>query len=131
MKPYPSGSSTITPKERCYVFNSFIAGVIRNSSLLILILWFGFTVVTAAIDTAKSFWYHPSVARFVAALKADIDDICASDVDLNGQSTPSSRDLVKMQKEETRARRALAKELRHRKAFATRIKAFHQFDRKT
>lgn len=94
-------------------------------------LWFGFAAATAAIDTAKSFWYHPGVARFVAALKADIDDICASDVDLNGQSTPSSRDLVKMQKEETRARRALAKELRRRKAFATPIKAFHEFDRRT
>jgi hypothetical protein len=95
------------------------------------LLWFGFAAATAAIDTAKSFWYHPGMARFVAALKADIGDICASDVDLKDQLKPSSRDLVKMQKEETRARRALAKELRHRKAFATRIKAFHQFDRNT
>jgi hypothetical protein len=114
------------PQVSFYVFTSFVGGLIRNSSLLMLILCFGFAAAAAAVNTAQSLWQHPDVRSFVAALERDLADAGSSAVDLNTQPPPHFKDLAKLQRDENRARRKLAAELRQRKASASSIKAVPQ-----
>jgi Skp family chaperone for outer membrane proteins len=126
MKRFQPRSFPARPQVRFYVFTSFVGGFIRNSSLLMLILCFGFAAAAAAVNTAKSLWQHPDVRSFVAELEADLADAASSAVDLNTQPHPYYKDLAKVQRDENRARRKLAKELRQRKASASSIKAVPQ-----
>jgi len=134
MKHSQPGFLQTRPQTGFYAFNSFFGGLIRNTSLLMLIFLFAFAALAAAVDTAKSFWYHPGVRRFVVALEADVADkvsgvqnfvaalesdladTASSDDDLKTEPTAYIKDPAKVQREENRARRKLAKELRLRKA---------------
>jgi hypothetical protein len=113
-----------------YVFNSIAGWLIRNTSLLMLVLCFGFTAAPAAVGTAKSFWHHPGARSFVAALEADLADIVSSAVNLNTQPPPHLKDIAKVQRDENRERRKLAAELRQSKASAGSTKAVRQPGRK-
>lgn len=106
-----------------YVVTSFVGGLIRNTSLLTLILCFGFTVAAPAVDAAKSFWRHPGVRSFVAALEADLADTASSVADLNIQPPAHFKDLARVQREENKERRKLAAELRQSKSSASSSKA--------
>jgi len=96
-----------------------------------LILCFSFAVAAVAVDTAKSFWHHPDVRGFVAALEADLADTGSSSVVLNTQPPPHFKDLDKVQRDENRARRRLASELRQGKASASSNKTGRQDGRRT
>jgi hypothetical protein len=87
-----------------------------------LILCFAFAAAAAAVNTANSLWHHPDVRSFVAALETALAGTGSSTVDLNAQPPPHAKDLEKVQKEENRARRKLAREIRQRKAPASSAK---------
>jgi hypothetical protein len=113
MKQFQPGSTPLRPQAGFYALTSFVGGIISNTSLLILILWFGFAAAAATLDTAKSFWHHPGVRSFVAALEAELlAEKSASAVDLNAPSPLHFKDPEKAQREENRARRKLAAELK-------------------
>jgi hypothetical protein len=114
MNHYEPSSFPSRPQESYYVFTYFVGGLIRYSSLLVLILWFGFAAATAAVGTAKSFWHHTGVRSLNAALETKLATIDSSAVDLKTESQPQVRDIVKVQREENWARRKLANELRQR-----------------
>lgn len=114
------------PRVRFYVIISFVGGLIRNASLLVLLLFFGIAAIAAAVDTARSLWQDPTVRSFVAAVEADLAERGSSSADLATQPQPSYRDLAKIQREENRARRRLAAELRQRKASASSFKTVRQ-----
>jgi hypothetical protein len=109
------------PQDRFLVISSFVGGFIRNLSLIILIIWFGFAAGAAYVDTAKSFLHQPGVRSFISDLESDLHDIGRSGADLSTHILPYSRDFAKLQRDETRARRTLAKELKRRKAASGRI----------
>ncbi len=113
-----------------YVFISFVGGLIRNTSLLMLILCFSFAAAAVAVHTAKSFWNHTGVRSFVAALETDLADTSSSAVDLYKKPPPHLKDLEKVQRDESRARRKLVKELRQRKASARGMVAVRQYGSK-
>lgn len=121
MNHYEPNSFPARPQESYYIFTSFVGGLIRHSSLLMLVLWFGFSAATAAVGTAKSFWHHTGVRSLVAALESKLTTIGTSVVDLKTEPQPQVRDIVKVQREENRARRKLANELRQRKASANTL----------
>jgi hypothetical protein len=102
------------PPAVFYLFSSFVGGLIRNASLLVLILFFSFAVAALAVNAAKFLWNHPDVRSFVAALESDLADTSASVVDLNTPPPRQFKDPEKLQRDENRARRKLAKELRRR-----------------
>jgi hypothetical protein len=129
MKHFQYGSFPTEPQSSFYTVASVIGGIIRNTSLLILMLWYGFAAAAAAVDTAKSIWHHPGVRSFVDALEADLADAASSTVDLNRQPRPPSKELEKVQRDENRARRKLAAELRQRKASAGKNKAVRHYGR--
>jgi hypothetical protein len=120
MKDFQPRSFPNRAQVSFYVFTSFVGGLIRNISLLMLILYFGFAAAVAAINTVKSFWHHPSVRSLVAALEADLANSDSSAIDLNTQPPPHFKDQAKAQRDENRARRKLAAELRQSKAPASR-----------
>jgi len=91
-----------------------------------LILCFGFAAAAAVVDTANFFWHHPDVRSLVAALEVNLADTGFSAVDLNTQSPPRVKDLVKVQRDENLARRKLATELRQRKTSGSSIKPVRQ-----
>jgi hypothetical protein len=126
MKHFQSRSFPTRPQANFYVFNSFAGGFIHNTSLLMLILCFGFAAAAAVVDTANFFWHHPDVRRLVAALEVNLADTGFSAVDLNTQSPPRVKDLVKVQRDENLARRKLATELRQRKTSGSSIKPVRQ-----
>jgi hypothetical protein len=74
MKHFQPSSFPATPQAGFYDVTSCVGGIIRNTSLLLLMLWYAFAAAAAAVDTAKSVWHHPSVRSFVTALKADLSD---------------------------------------------------------
>lgn len=117
-------------QARFYVFISFVGGLIRNTSLLMLILCFSFAAAAAAVHTAKSFWNHAGVRSFVAALESDLADTGASDVDLYKKPPPHLKDVEKIQRDENRARRKLVKELRQPKDSAKGMVAVRQYGSK-
>jgi hypothetical protein len=121
MNYYEPSSFPTRPQESYYVFTSFVAGLIHYSSLLMLILWFGFSAATATVGTAKSVWHHPGVRSLVAALESKLATIGSPAVDFKTEPQPQVRDIVKVQREENRARRKLANELRQRKASASSL----------
>jgi len=121
MNHYEPSSFPARPQESYYVFTSFVGGLIRHSSLLMLVLWFGFSAATAAVGTAKSFWHHTGVRSLVAALESKLATSGSSAVDLQTVPKLQVRDIVKVQREENRARRRLANELRQRKASASTL----------
>jgi hypothetical protein len=123
MKHLQTRSAATIPQARLYAFTSFTGGLIRNSSLLVIILCFVFAAAAAAVHTAKSFWNHPGVRSFVAALEADLADTGSSAADLNTQPPPHFKDTMKIQRDENRARRKLVRELRQQKSSASSIKA--------
>lgn len=108
---------------RFYAFTAFIGGLIRNTSFLMLVLCFSFAAAAIAVSTAKSLWNDPGVRSFVAALEADLAEWGASAADLDAPPQRPVRDPEKAQKEENRARRKLAEELRQRKSSARGMKA--------
>jgi len=118
------------PQASFYVFTSFVGGLIHNTSLLMLILCFGIAAAASAVATAKSFWHHPGVHGFVVALEADLAAIASSTDDPKTQPPPQFKDMAKVQREENRARRELAAELRQRKTPASSIKAASQHGRR-
>jgi hypothetical protein len=109
-----------------YVFTSFVGGLIRNTSLLLIILCFCFAVAAAGFNIAKSLWHVPGVRSFVAALKADLADTDPSAVDTDTPPPPHLKDLAKVDRDENRARRKLAAELRRSKASTSSTKAARQ-----
>jgi hypothetical protein len=117
-RSFPTG-----PQVRFYVFTSFVGGLIRNASFLMLILCFSFAAAAVAVNTAKSLWNHAGVRSFVAALEADLADTGSSAVDLNPQAPRQFKDPEKVQRDENRARRKLATELRQGKSSASGMKA--------
>lgn len=112
MNHYELSSFPTRPQESYYVFTSFVGGLIRQYSLLMLILWFGFSAATAAVGTAKSFWHLTGVRSLVVALESKLATFGSSPVDLQTEPKLQVRDIVRVQKEENRARRRLAYELR-------------------
>jgi hypothetical protein len=115
MKPFQSSSLPLRSQAAFYAVTSFVGGIISNTSLLIIILWFGFAAAAATFDTAKSFWHHPGVRSFVAALEAELlAEKSSSAVDLNAQSPLHFKDPEKVQREENRARRKLVADLKRR-----------------
>jgi hypothetical protein len=118
---YQTRSTEKKTQDRFFALSSFVGGFIRNISLIILLLWFGFAAAAAAVDTARSFLHHPGVRSFICALEADLSDLSPSGGDLTMHILPYSKDLAKLQKDETRARRTLAKELKRRKTNGGRI----------
>lgn len=129
MKPLQPGSLSARPQARFYVVISFVGGTIRNTSLILLLIWYAFAAAAAAVDTAKSVWHHPGVSSFVAALKADFADMGASEAELNAQAPPPYKDIAKIQREENRARRKLATERRQRKDPDSSIRAVRHYGR--
>lgn len=123
MKHFQPRSLPARAKIGFFVFGSFVGGLIRNTSLFMLMFCSGFTVAASAVDTAKSFWHHPDVRSFVAALEADLSDTASSTADLNIQLPLHSKDLAKVQRDENKDRRKLAAELRQGKASAGSMKA--------
>jgi hypothetical protein len=113
-----------------HLLTSFAGGLIRNTSVLLLVLWLGLAAAASALATAESFWYHPGVRSFFAALEADLAGADASPADLNAQPSRSFKDPAKMQKNEAKARRKLVAELRQRKASGSSTKAFRQNGRR-
>ncbi len=113
-----------------YVLTFFIGGLIRNTSLLILILFFGLAAAAAAVNTSKSFWHNPGFRSFVASLEAGLAGIGSSTADLNTQPQPHFKDPEKAQRDEIRARRNLAKELKQRRASANSTKEVRQNSRR-
>jgi hypothetical protein len=109
------------PQDRFFALSSFVGGFIRNISLIILILWFVFAAAAAAVDTARSFLHQPSVRSFICALEADLSELIPFGGDLTMPMLPYSKDLAKLQRDETRARRTLVKDLKRRKASGGRI----------
>jgi hypothetical protein len=127
MQHYNESTSFPTRRqESFYVFTSFVGGLIRRSSLLVLILWFGLAAATTVVGTAKSFWHHTAVRSIVAVLESKLATIGSSVVDLKTEPEPHVTDIVKVQREENRARRKLANELRQRKTSASSIKTVRQ-----
>jgi hypothetical protein len=126
MKHFQPSSFPATPQAGFYDVTSCVGGIIRNTSLLLLMLWYAFAAAAAAVDTAKSVWHHPSVRSFVTALKTDLSDKSSPPLDLYRQPPPHFKDLEKAQREENRARRKLATELRQGKASDSSIKAVRQ-----
>jgi hypothetical protein len=131
MKHLDAKSLVTAPPAKAYGFTSLLGGLISNSSLFMLILCFSFAVAAAAVETAKTVWHHPDFRSFVAALEADLADTDSSASDLNAQPAVLFKDPVKAQKDENRARRKLAKELRQRKASASNLKPVLQRDRRS
>ena len=130
MKHYQPSPFPTRPQFSFYVFISFVGGLIRNTSLLMLILCFGFAAAVSAAATANSFWHLLGVRSFVAALEADLATIGSPTVDLKTQPPAQFKDMAKVQREENRARRELAAELKQRKASASSIKAVWQHGRR-
>lgn len=126
MKHFQPGSFSNRARVRFYVLTFFVGGLIRNTSLSVLILWFGFTLAAPAADAAKSFWHHPGVRSFVAALEADLADAAASAADLHAQPPLHFKDPSKAQRDENKDRRKLAAELRQNKASAGSSRAGRQ-----
>lgn len=117
----PISAPTRTP-VRFYAFTAFIGGLIRNTSFLMLVLCFSFAAAAIAVSTAKSLWNDPGVRSFVAALEADLAEWGTSAAELDTLPQPV-KDPEKVQREENRARRKLAAELRQRKSSARGMKA--------
>jgi len=88
-----------------------------------LVLCFSFAAAAVAVNTAKSLWNDPGVRSFVAALEADLAEWGASAVDLDTPPPRPVRDPEKVQREENRARRKLAEELRQRRSSTKGMKA--------
>jgi hypothetical protein len=109
----PSSFPTRSPFS-AYAFISFIGGLIRRCSLLVLILWLCFAAAAVLVATAQSFWHHPDVQCFVVALKEDLAAIGSPIVDLDTEPPQQAKDMAKAQREENRARRKLAAELKGR-----------------
>ena len=122
MKHFQPRSLPARAQVGFFVFGSFVGGLIRNTSLFMLMFCSGFTVAASAVDTAKSFWHHPGVRSFVAALEADLADTASSAADLHTQPPLHSKDLAKVQRDENKDRRKLAVELRQSKPSASSIK---------
>ena len=130
MKEHPPRSFPSKAHACFYVLTFFIGGLIRNTSLLILILFFGLAAVAAAVNTSKSFWHNPGFRSFIASLEAGIAGIGSPTADLNTQSQPYLKDPEKAQRDEIRARRKLAKELRQQKVSASSAKKIRQNGRR-
>jgi hypothetical protein len=96
----------------------------RVLSLSLLVLWLGVTVTIAARDVTQSSWLHRGYRCVVATLEETLEDAGLSN-GLGAEMVPaeSSRDEMRSQMEETRARRKLAKELRQGKASGRGVKA--------
>jgi hypothetical protein len=130
MKDHPPKSFPNKAHACFYVLTFFIGGLIRNTSLLILILFFGLAAAAAAVNTSKSFWHNPGFRGFIASLEAGFAGMGSSNADLNAQPKPHFRDPEKAQRDEIRARRKLAKELRQQKVSASRAKKIRQNGRR-
>jgi hypothetical protein len=109
-----------------YVFTSLVGGFIHNTSLVMLLFCFGFTVAAPAADTAKAFWRHPGVRSFIAALEADLAGIGSVTADLGTPPPLHLKNMAKVQRDENKDRRKLAAELRQSKASAGSMKAVRQ-----
>jgi hypothetical protein len=109
----PSSFPTRSPFSS-YAFISFIGGLIRRCSLFVLILWLWVAAAAVVVATARSYWHHPDVQRFVSALEADLAAIGSPTVDLDTEPPQQAKDMVKAQRDENRARRKLASELKGR-----------------
>jgi uncharacterized membrane protein len=109
-----------------YVFTSFLGGLIRKSSLSMLMLCFVFAAAAVAVNKVNSLWQQPGVRSFVAALGAGFAGTDVSAANLDPQPPGQPKDLEKIQRDENRARRKLAKELRQHRASASGIKSVRQ-----
>jgi hypothetical protein len=123
MKPYEPCPVPTGPPEGFYAFTSFVGGFIRHSCLFVLVLWFGFAASTAAVGTVRSLWQHIEVRSLVAKLESRIAAIGSPGVDHQTEPQLQATDIVRIQREENRARRKLAYELRQRKASAGSVTA--------
>jgi hypothetical protein len=124
MNPSKPLSASRRGCTRSCAFASFIGGFIRLLSLSLLVLWLGVTVTIAARDVTQSSWLHKGYRCVVATLEETFEDAGLSN-DLGVEISPveSSRDEMRSQMEETRARRKLAKEMRQRKSSGRGVKA--------
>jgi len=105
------------PRVIFYVIASFVGGLIRNTSLLMILLCFGFAASFAAVNISKSLWQHPGVRSFVASLEADHADTGSPARDLTTEPSTYFKDQTKSQRDENRARRKLSAEMRQSKTF--------------
>lgn len=115
MKDHQQKSFPSKAQACFYVLTFFIGGLIRNTSLMLLLFFFGLAAVAAAINTSKSFWQNPDFRDFVASLEASLTDMGSSTAEINTQPQTHFKDPEKAQRNEIRARRKLVKELRQRK----------------
>lgn len=129
MNDFQPISSATRAQGVFYVLTSFLGGLIRNSSLSMLILCFVFAAAAVAVNAIKSFWLQPDVRSFVAALEADFANIDFSAVDSDIRQPGRFKDLEKVQRDENRARRKLAKELRQPKTSASGIRSARHYGR--
>jgi hypothetical protein len=110
------------------IFAGFIGGVMHIVSLSMVVLWLGWVVVTGVLDVTQSSWYHRGVQRVTAALEQKLGKVCGSfGSEIEALSPAFAKDDVKIQMDETRARRKLAKEVRRPKSPTGGIKVvWHQ-----
>lgn len=113
-----------------YAFTSLVSRLIRNSSVFLLLLWFGFAATAIAVKTAQIIWHHSGAGVFLAALEADIVERVSSTADLNTLPPLHIKDPMKAQKDETKARRKLAAEQKQRKSSDYSTKAVRKNDRR-
>lgn len=126
MNDSQSQSSATRAQLISYVFTSFLGGLIRKSSLSMLMLCFVFAAAAVAVNKVSSLWDQPGVRSFVAALEAGFAGTDASAANLDQPHPWQQKDLEKIQRDENRARRKLAKELRQRRASASGIQSARQ-----
>jgi len=126
MNDSQSPSSATRAQLISYVFTLFLGGLIRKSSLSMLMLCFVFAAAAVAVNKVNSLWHQPGVRSFVAALEAGFVGADVPAANLDQQHPRQHKDLEKIQRDENRARRQLAKELRQHRSSASGIKSVRQ-----
>jgi hypothetical protein len=111
------------PQSGFYVFTSFVGGLVRNTSLLMILLCLSFAAAVGVINIVKSLRYHPVIRSFVAALEGESADTDSTAHHLDTELPPRVKDPMKIQREENRQRRKLAAELRRSKSSGSRVRA--------
>ncbi|MCU0561297.1 MAG: hypothetical protein MUD16_14035 [Desulfobacterales bacterium] len=112
-----------------YAFTSLASRLIRNSSVFLLLLWFGFAATAVAVNSAQAIWKHSGAGALLASLEADIVDRFNSTTELISQPPLHFKDPMKAQKDETKARRRLAAEQKQGKSSVYSNKAVRKNDR--
>ena len=99
-----------------YAFTSLASRFIRNSSVFLLLLWFCVAATALAVNTAQAIWRHSGAGFFLAALEADIIERVIPTAGISSQPPLHTKDPLKAQKDQTKARRRLIAEQKQRKS---------------